>query len=498
MTTELPGKWYFIDGNRDVAHESQSGTWDQAATAPVSPPTVSGGAPSGLTVFTPHPFAAISEQMIGWILQPNINVQAYAAIVDVDVQNHQLSVGGKFDQIAQQGVRYRIYAPPGVRRTQQNTGTLDKFVAAQGTRCLYAGYRWESPYAGWQDFGITQWLATEWRQENNNFTGLYYTLHRHYDPWLMRFTSPDPAASPFYNLYSYTGGNPARYYDPDGLSSIGDRFRGEFETLDNWFGGNGWLTGLGRIAGGGADMAPMGLIEDFGNWALGGEKPRILQATTSANANADARMKLMVESGASDYDAVTTTMTLMASDIAGVTSFGEAWHGVDSVSATKLTQQERNARWVEGGFAMASYATMAVAPIAPKLMPSRAAPSTVKGPKYTAVKFNGNRVYAKLPSNGGTGPARWTRTNRPVSALHNHETTFYQLVDKDTGALLKWGVTKNPATRYSQRYLAKHNARIQEIATGSRRDMLRLEREHIRRIPGSLNKERYAGSYWKD
>jgi hypothetical protein len=67
-----PGKWYFIDGNRDMAHASQSGTWDQPATGPLLPPTVSGGAPSGLTVLSPHPYAAISEQMVGWILQPNV------------------------------------------------------------------------------------------------------------------------------------------------------------------------------------------------------------------------------------------------------------------------------------------------------------------------------------------------------------------------------------------------------------------------------------------
>jgi RHS repeat-associated protein len=58
------------------------------------------------------------------------------------------------------------------------------------------------------------------RQQGRNFAGMYYTLHRHYDPILMRFTSPDPLAAPFYNLYHYTGNSPFGYFDPDGLISF--------------------------------------------------------------------------------------------------------------------------------------------------------------------------------------------------------------------------------------------------------------------------------------
>jgi RHS repeat-associated protein len=54
------------------------------------------------------------------------------------------------------------------------------------------------------------------RLESHGVAEGNHTLHRHYDPYLMRFTSPDPLAAPFYNLFHYAHNNPARYYDPDG------------------------------------------------------------------------------------------------------------------------------------------------------------------------------------------------------------------------------------------------------------------------------------------
>jgi len=68
--------------------------------------------------------------------------------------------------------------------------------------------------------------TTSHRQTGGNFGGMYYTLHRHYDPVLMRFTSPDPLAAPFYNLYHYAGNSPHAYFDPDGLEGISFSFSG--------------------------------------------------------------------------------------------------------------------------------------------------------------------------------------------------------------------------------------------------------------------------------
>jgi len=74
--------------------------------------------------------------------------------------------------------------------------------------------------------------ASVCRQSGQNFAGVAkrphlsgaprregsYTLCRHYDPVLMRFTSPDPIADPWWNTAAYVGNNPAAGYDPDGLS----------------------------------------------------------------------------------------------------------------------------------------------------------------------------------------------------------------------------------------------------------------------------------------
>lgn len=202
----------------------------------------------------------------------------------------------------------------------------------------------------------------------------------------------------------------------------------------------------------------------------------------------------------------------------------EAISGTDSGTFTPLTPEEIRAKALQATVETAFIAAPAILPrgarwgwnkvkgwrtpgVAPYSAPQTvvyAPPTRLPTPKtigapgtYSPVKIKGGGVYTQLPSKGGTGPLRWTRTNRQVSQLHNHSTTFYMLVNKDSGAVLKWGITKNPATRYSRRYLNRINAEFLEVAAGNRANMLRLEREHIRRIPGRMNRERFAGSYWR-
>lgn len=73
------------------------------------------------------------------------------------------------------------------------------------------------------------------RQSGASFAGQHYTLFRHYDPVLMRFTGPDPAAAEFWNLNSYTGNSPAAFYDPDGLEK--EKYEKPWLTgvLHDWF-----------------------------------------------------------------------------------------------------------------------------------------------------------------------------------------------------------------------------------------------------------------------
>ncbi len=65
---------------------------------------------------------------------------------------------------------------------------------------------------------------------------------------------------------------------------------------------------------------------------------------------------------------------------------------------------------------------------------------------FTAVKFQGDRTYALRPSNDGTGPLRWERTNPEVrqpsvhgNSLSNPDPTHVYAIIDDTGAYWKIG-----------------------------------------------------------
>jgi RHS repeat-associated protein len=50
-------------------------------------------------------------------------------------------------------------------------------------------------------------------------TGLHYNWHRYYDPETGRYMTPDPIGlEGGINLYTYVGGDPVNWFDPEGLS----------------------------------------------------------------------------------------------------------------------------------------------------------------------------------------------------------------------------------------------------------------------------------------
>jgi hypothetical protein len=69
---------------------------------------------------------------------------------------------------------------------------------------------------------------------------------------------------------------------------------------------------------------------------------------------------------------------------------------------------------------------------------------------------------------------------------------LYRITDTKTGDLVKWGISQNPARRYSR---AELRGKTMELMTsGSRREMINLERWIVERNPGPQNFERWAGT----
>lgn len=76
------------------------------------------------------------------------------------------------------------------------------------------------------------------------------------------------------------------------------------------------------------------------------------------------------------------------------------------------------------------------------------------------------------------------------------KTTYLYRLSDDSGNYLKTGITSNPGGRYSQKYLL--DKRLDFLTSGSRSDMLNLERFIVERDPGPLNFERWAGDFARD
>lgn len=77
------------------------------------------------------------------------------------------------------------------------------------------------------------------------------------------------------------------------------------------------------------------------------------------------------------------------------------------------------------------------------------------------------------------------------SRLSPRTTYLYRLSDR-TGEYLKTGITSNPGRRYTQSFLADKTMDL--LTSGSRSEILNLERFIVERDPGPLNFERWAGA----
>lgn len=69
-------------------------------------------------------------------------------------------------------------------------------------------------------------------------------------------------------------------------------------------------------------------------------------------------------------------------------------------------------------------------------------------------------------------------------------TTYLYELQTRSGEFLKYGISINPDTRYSNAFMV--DKRIFRITSGTRSDMLALERQMVTSNPGPLNKEPWA------
>ncbi len=118
-----PGKWFFIDGKADKDRAAQSGTWRKAATGSTFDIDTATGTQDPFKGALDH-YPAVTKEMVGWTLQPDINVAAWAVITAVDPVDGTFTVSGDYAALAQPGKRWRIYAPPGTQRRDREAGDI--------------------------------------------------------------------------------------------------------------------------------------------------------------------------------------------------------------------------------------------------------------------------------------------------------------------------------------------------------------------------------------
>ncbi|MCC6464939.1 MAG: hypothetical protein IT463_06310, partial [Planctomycetes bacterium] len=175
------------------------------------------GAPSygaGATEF--YPVNGVADYMLGWTLVPN--VAKPCALTITSSGSGTVTVAGDATGLAAAGDVFRIVPPAGV---SLSTGALAKALDSgantfddPGCMWLWSGYRYVPPQAGHSISGTTYGA-----QPGGNFLGQYYCWNRVYDVLTARWTTPDPAASPWTNLNGYVG-NPIQQTDPSGLQVI--------------------------------------------------------------------------------------------------------------------------------------------------------------------------------------------------------------------------------------------------------------------------------------
>ncbi|MBN1490201.1 MAG: hypothetical protein JXA69_09805, partial [Phycisphaerae bacterium] len=105
------------------------------------------------------------------------------------------------------------------------------------------------------------------------------------------------------------------------------------------------------------------------------------------------------------------------------------------------------------------------------------------------------RQYGGVSGGYRSGYSAWERSFAPAGngLLGLRTASLYRLENIVTGEHMKWGMTNNPARRYSQTWLKQNDLLMFEEMNGPRALIAEIERLMAEHDPGPLNKEPWAG-----
>ncbi len=280
-------------------------------------------------------------------------------------------------------------------------------------------------------------------QYKDSETGFYYLRARYYDPVTAQFMTVDPIVGLTGQRYAYVNGNPINNVDPSGKYCAGVTHGSDGCAMSINGGGQ---APVGQTTGG--TVCACGVNANSyvpPNWTPpAAPPPSSISITTSGNATVG--------------PAANPAPLAVANYGPGI------WSGGTSGET--------------GG---CSWCGIAAAAVGSFLLDTLLGGDS-KGPMDLPV---------------GSGVARDLSTTAESAAVHGNsyasaaETTLYQLNDAN-GNLLKFGISNNPAARYTQTFM--RDKVMDVLATGSRADMATLERALTERIGGPHNLEPWAGA----
>src|ERR1700685_1271232 len=116
--------------------------------------------------------------------------------------------------------------------------------------------------------------------------------------------------------------------------------------------------------------------------------------------------------------------------------------------------------------------------------------TTTTNDTITDPRDNGQTCSAEPQAAAGGAGARQGGGSHG-NTIGNQPAELYALVDSN-GKFLKWGVSQDASSRYSKNQL--NGGRVVVVGSGTRDEMISLERALTESMPGRLNNEPWAGS----